>query len=288
MKKQERLIKIAVYIITDSTCDLSPADCARMNIEVLPLSVHFDDISYLDDGKITSEQFYEKLEISKDLPTTSQIPPEVFVDAFSRHLDNGDEVVGIFLSGSISGTYQSACIAKNTLNSDKLFIIDSLSATMSLALLVCEAAKYRDENYSAAEIAEFVTELRSRVRFFAAVNTLKYLKKGGRIPATTAVVGEILGIKPIVTIVDGVIYSIDKARGMPAAVKSLLRHVQLEMPDLRYSIVFAHSDAPELLKKTIDSFKKPLELKEWLICNIGSVIGAYAGKGAVGFSYIAK
>ena len=279
---------IAIRIITDSTCDLSVADSTRMNIQVVPLSVHFGGASFLDGVDISMSEFYRKLEQEKDLPTTSQVPPETFRGIFSAHVAAGDEVVGIFLSDEISGTYRSACIARDELGSDKVHIIDSRSATMSLALLVWEAAKYRDAGHSATEIVEHVSGLVQRVRFVAAINTLKYLRRGGRIPAVTAIAGELMGIKPIVSIVGGFIHTIDKARGMPAAIKTMLQHTLADLPDLRYDVIFAHAEAPELLKAEISCFEKPLQLTNWLVCNIGSVIGTYAGKGAVGFSYIAK
>lgn len=282
------MIIIAVHIITDSTCDISPKDQARLNIQVIPLTVQFEGVSFLDGIEITSEQFYEKLDTCAELPTTSQVPPQTFIDEFKKHLAAGDEVVGIFISSEISGTYNSACVAKEALAAEHLYIVDSRSATMSLALLVSEAAKHRDAGFSAAQIAEHVTALSKKVRFLAAVNTLKYLRKGGRISATTAVIGEALGMKPIVSIIDGTVHSVGKARGMQAAVKTILQEVQADSPDLRYGVVFAHSCAADLMDKAIVSFQEPLQLSDWLTCSIGSVIGTYAGRGAVGFAYIAR
>ena len=279
---------MAIRIVTDSTCDISAEDRKELDIHVVPLSVHFDDESYLDGVNITNQEFYEKLENSKNLPTTSQVSPGDFRDVFVRYLDAGDEVVGIFISGEISGTYQSAVIAKEMVGSDNVFIVDSRVASMGLALLVAEAVKYRDAGHTAAEITAHVKKLTKKVRFIAAINTLKYLRKGGRIKATTAVVGELMGIKPIVGMVNGSILLMDKAKGMSAAVKAMLKHVTADLPDLRYPVVFAHSEAPELLQKTMELFKDALKFKDRMVCNIGSVIGTYAGKGGIGFSYIAE
>lgn len=279
---------IAVRIITDSTCDLSKEDIARLDIQAIPLTVQFSGISYLDGIDLTNGQFYDKLDCCKELPTTSQILPQTFIDAFHPHLDAGDDVVGIFISGEISGTCNSARIAKEELASDRLFIVDSRSATMSLALLVSEAAKHRDAGFSAAQIAEHIASLAKKVRFLAAVNTLKYLRMGGRVSAATAVIGEVLGVKPIVSMIDGTVQSIGKARGMPAAIKAILQDVLDDLPDLRYGVAFSHSCAPELAGKAIACLKEPLHLADWLTCSISSVIGTYAGRGAVGFAYIAK
>jgi len=176
------VVNIAIQIITDSTCDLSREDQERLGVQVIPLSVEFSGFSYLDGIDLSTEQFYDKLDRCDRLPTTSQVPPETFIDAFRKHLDAGNEVVGIFLSSAISGTYNSACMAKETIGSDRLHIVDSRSATMSLALLISEAAKRRDAGFSAPEIVEHVTMLTKKVRFIAAVNTLKYLRRADVFP----------------------------------------------------------------------------------------------------------
>ena len=279
---------ISIIIMTDSTCDISKEDQSLLHVEIIPLTVQFDGISYRDGIDITNEQFYDKLDRCEQLPTTSQITPQTFADAFQRHLNAGDEVVGIFISSEISGTYNSACVAKQILDSDHLHIVDSRSATMSLALLVFEAAKHRDSGHSAKQIAEYITALSHKVRFFTVINTLKYLRKGGRIPATTAIIGEVLGMKPIVSIMKGTIHTIGKARGMQAALNSILQKILNDLPDLRYKVVFAHSCSPALLEKAVNRFQKPLQLVDYLTCSVGSVIGTYAGRGAVGFAYIAQ
>lgn len=279
---------IAVRIITDSTCDLSPEDQARLDVQVIPLTVRITGKSYLDGIELSVEQFYEKLDHCNELPTTSQVPPGTFIDAFGKHLDAGDETVGIFISGEISGTCNSARIAKEELASDSLFVVDSRSVSMSLALLVSEAAKHRDAGFSALQIAEHITALTKKIRFFTALDTLKYVRKGGRISAATAIVGEVLGMKPIVSIIDGAVQVVGKARGMPAAIKEILHGALADLPDLRYGVAFAHSCAPELAEKAVACLKGPLQLADWLMCGISSVIGTYSGRGAVGFAYIAK
>jgi DegV family protein with EDD domain len=158
---------------------------------------------------------------------------------------------------------------------------------MSLALLLWEAAKHRDAGFSAKQIVEHITMLAKKVRFLAAVNTLKYLRKGGRVSATTAVMGELLGMKPIVSMINGTVHSVGKARGMPAALKTILHKALDDLPDLRYSAVFAHSCASELLETAVEYLKDPLKLGDWMVCSIGSIIGTYAGRGAVGLADIA-
>ena len=158
---------------------------------------------------------------------------------------------------------------------------------MGLALLVSEAAKHRDAGFSAAQIAGHATMLSQKIRFFAAINTLKYLRKGGRISAATAFVGELLGMKPIVSIINGCIHLAGKAKGLPEAIKVILQKVLSDLPDLRYGVAFSHSCSLHLVENAIKCMKEPLGLTEWLICNIGSVIGTYVGRGGFGFAYIA-
>ncbi len=279
---------IALQIVTDSTCELTRADQERLGVIVVPLTVHFSDESYYDGVDLSPEEFYEKLEQSETLPTTSMVPPERFTQVFEACLDRGDDVVGIFISSEISGTYHAACIARESFPQGKVSVIDSRSASLSLALLVLEAVKLRDAGCSAAELVEQMAALIKKVRFFAAVNTLKYLRKGGRISNTSAVVGEILGIKPIVAIVDGTIHSIGKARGMTSAIKHLLQEALRQMPDLCHEFVFAHSGAPELMEKAITHLKGPLGLRSYFTCGLCATIGTYAGRGCVGIAYIAE
>jgi len=279
---------IAVQIITDSTCDLLPEDIARLGVTVVPLTVHFEDASYRDGVDITKEQFYEKLEASAQLPSTSMVPPGEFVQAFEPFVAAGDEVLGLFISSEISGTYHSACIARENFPEDKVFVLDSRSASLSLGLLVTEAVRFRDAGHSAADIANLMQPLIQKIRFFAAVNTLKYLRKGGRISATSAIVGEMLGIKPIVSIIDGTIHPVGKARGMASAIDHMLQEAKKNLPNLNYGLVIGHSAAPELRDKAIAAMKTPLKLKSWICCEVGATIGTYGGRGCVGLAYIAE
>ena len=279
---------IAIKIVVDSTCALSREDQERLDVLVVPQVVHFGDETYLDGVDLTNEQFYDKLDQCERPPTTSQVSPEVFRDAFQGCLDAGDDVVGITLSSDLSGTYNSVRLAQESIGSDRLHIVDSRTVAMSLALLVSEAAKHRDAGCSAWEVVDHVKMLAKKVRFLAVVNMLKYLRKGGRISAASHVVGEALGMKPILSVVNGTAQAIGKARGMQAALKTIMQDVLANLPDLRYGVAFAHACAPELLEKAIACLKEPLKLTHWLVCPIGSGVGSYAGRGAIGFAYIAK
>jgi DegV family protein with EDD domain len=282
-----------IQLIVDSTSDMSREDQERYKIEVVPLTLHFGGQSYLDGIDITNEQFVELLSRSKILPKTSQVNPQQFYQAFRPHLEAGHEVIGMFIASPISGTYQSACMAKEMLAADqvpvdRLFLIDTLSATMSHTLLACEAAKYRDAGHEAEDIVGFVTALTLKVRFLAIVDTLKYLHLGGRISLSTAMMGKLLGIKPLVTITDGNISQLGAARGLTGAFKKLLQEIEKDPPDLNYGIALAHANAPDLINKATAYLQKPLGFQDWVTCSIGSVLGTYSGPNCIGIAYIAQ
>lgn len=167
-----------IRILTDSTCDLLPKYLEKFDIEVLPLSVTFGDETFRDGIDLTYEEFYARLAKADKLPTTAQIPPAVFEDAFRRHVEAGDEVLAILISSGISGTYQSACIAKEAIGSDRVHIVDSRQATLSLGLLVHFACLLRDSGKTVEEIERILNEVKKYARLWVIIDTLKYLKMG--------------------------------------------------------------------------------------------------------------
>ena len=279
---------MGVRIITDSTCDIAREDQERMNIHVVPLTVNFPDASYEDGVDITNEEFFEKLDAYKTLPTTSSVSPQTFIDAFEEGLNAGDDIVGIFISGEVSGTLQSAFIAKDMIESDRIFLVDSRNTTLALALLVIEAVKNRDEGKSAEEIAEHISSLTPKVRLMAIMNTLKNLHKGGRLGFAPALIGDAIGLKPLASMVDGKVTAIGKAIGLPAAFKLTVQKVMDEIPDRQYGFTFGHACAPELFEKLVEYMKEHLQITEWFQCNIGCIVGTHVGKGAIGFAYVAE
>jgi DegV family protein with EDD domain len=277
-----------IRIITDSTCDLRPARRETLGIDVVPLSVHFGEEVFRDGIDITNEEFYRCLSRAEKLPTTSQVNPEVFAALFQSYVDQGDEVVGIFLSSAMSGTCQSAVIAKGMVDEGEIHIVDSRTVTFALGLLVERAVALRDAGRSAAEIAGEIASLTGRVRLLAVVDTLKYLKMGGRINAPTAVVGGLLGINPIITVENGLVESIGKARGRKAAFQWMADFLEKERPDLSLPVAFGNSNAPEAMAECKSFFREAIVGAEILESDIGSVVGTHAGPGATGLVYFVK
>ena len=278
-----------IEIITDSTCDLTSVQAETLGVRVLPLTVQFGEASFRDGVDLSNAEFYERLRNAQTLPTTSQINPDAFVSAFQAALDRGNQVVAIVVSSELSGTFQSAVIAKEMLNSEDIFVVDSRQVALSLNLLVTEAARLRDEGKSAAEIAKAATELREKIRLYAVVDTLKYLKMGGRISAATAVVGGVLGITPIVAVKDGKVESAGKTRGRKAGVQWIREQANSEELDFSRPLALGHTGCVEALDAVAEGFSDLMpKFTSVFSCEIGAVVGTHAGPGAAGVAYFVK
>lgn len=278
-----------IRIITDSTCDLHPERVKALGIDVVPLSVHFGAEVFQDGIDITNAEFYKRLVQVETLPTTSQVNPETFASLFQTYVDQGDEVLGIFLASTLSGTCQSAFIAKDMVDKGTIHIIDSKAVTFALGLLIEVAVSMRNQGLSISEIAAKVEELSARTRLLAVVDTLKYLKMGGRINAATAVMGGLLGISPIITVEHGLVESIGKARGRKAAFQWIAKYMEeKEQPDLSLPVSFGNSNSPDAMadcKEALQSLVPGVQAYE---SDIGSVVGTHAGPGAAGIVYFVK
>lgn len=278
---------MAIQIVTDSTCDLTAQEAREMNVKVIPLRVIFEDAVYADGVDIDKATFYEKQAEARVLPKTSQLNPQEFCDAFQPMLDTGDEVVMVLLSSKLSGSYQSASIAKEMVEGgERLHLVDSRNVTMGESVLVRHAVRMRDQGASAAEITAKLEELRGRVRFLAFVGTLKYLKMGGRISASTAAIGTMLNISPVVAVVDGEVKSVGKVRGAQKILSYTLEFARAYPVDTRYDVVFGHSRCPEKLEAYQEQVTRALGIRKCASTELGAVIGVHAGPGCYGFAYI--
>lgn len=212
---------MSIRIITDSTSDFTPQQAQQQNIDVVPLKVIFSDAEYRDGLDITLDEFYQRLTTSEVLPTTSQPTPNDFINHFEKAKEAGDDVIVILLSSELSGTFQSAVLAKNYVEYDRIFLVDSLNATIGLKLLINHAITQRNANKQAIEIVNELEYLKSKVTIKAVVNTLDYLVKGGRLSKAAGFAGSLLSIKPIISLIDGKIAVIAKARGKKGAMEAL-------------------------------------------------------------------
>ncbi len=277
-----------VKIITDSSCDFDLSTLEKLGIEILPIQVHFGNKSFTPMIDLSNEAFYNKLSTVTTLPTTTQINPATFYDCFQKHLKNGDEVVGMFISKELSGTYQNALNVAKELDESKIHIVDTQNTTFGLALLLAEAAKMREQGFTAKEIAKKITDLVPRVCLVASVESLKYLKMGGRLSSGAALVAGILGIYPIISVINGKVEAIGKARGQMAANKFMENYIKKIGISSDYCVSFGNSNNPELGKKTIKYFSEYVGKRTIIKIQIGSVIGTHIGPGATGLAFIKK
>lgn len=272
-------------IIVDSTADLLPQIKAR--VTVIPLTVHFGDEEYLDGVTIDHKTFYEKLVETDVHPTTSQASPAVFEEEFSKAKQAGDSVVVITLSSKLSGTYQSAMIAAQ--DYENVYIVDSGSVAIGGGILVELALQLLDKGLGAAQIAERLEEEKKKIVIVALVDTLEYLKRGGRVSKTVAIAGTILNIKPVLSVAGGEIQMLGKARGSKHGNNLLIQEIEKAGGvDFDKPVMLGYTGLTDaLLCKYIEDSRHIWDgnLKEVRYTTIGSVIGTHAGPGAVAVAF---
>ena len=279
---------MSVRIIIDSTVDVSPELLAR--VEVVPLTVSFGAEEYIDGVTITHEEFYNKLIESDVLTTTSQATPAAFADVFERLAAAGDSAVVITLAHQLSGTCQSARIAAE--DYDNIFVVDSGSVTLGAGILAEYALRCVDEGMDAESIAAAVEAKKEDVCLIAMLDTLEYLKKGGRISATVAFAGGLLNLKPVVNIKDGVINMLGKARGSKQGNNLLVQEINKAGGiDFSMPILLGYTGLTDvLLKKYMTDSAALWEngVEALHYTSIGSVVGTHAGPGAIAAAFFRK
>lgn len=279
-----------ITIIVDSTADFSTGELEELKLLRAPLTLHWDGKEYRDGVDITPPEFYERLRNSASLPTTSQVPAPVFGDLFRQALERGDEVIAMTLSHRLSGTYQSATIARDELSDEeagRVWLLDTGTASLGFMILAREAVRMRDEGCDAKRIVEVLEQLRQRLYIYACVDTLKYLHKGGRLSGSAAVMGTLLSVKPVLCIRDGLISVEHKVRGSAAAHDWVAKAVKKLGIDRSYPIIVGSTQCPEQEQNFTRSLHDLADIEPSDYCEIGSVIGTHAGPGAVAVAFIA-
>ena len=278
-----------IRMVVDSTADTTPEVAAR--VTVVPLTICFGEQVYVQGEDITNLEFYERLVESDVLPTTSQATPYAFEQVFQEAVESGESVVVITLSESFSGTYQSAVLAAEEFPG-KVFVVDSGTVSIGAGILAEYALRLLDKGLSAQEIAAKLEEQKKRVRVLAMLDTLEYLKKGGRISKTVAFAGELLAIKPVLGLDGGEIKILGKARGSKQANNLLVKEIQdAGGVDFSCPLLLGYTGLSDvLLQKYIhDSGSLWDENRERLPYTlIGSVVGTHAGPGAVAVAFFGK
>ena len=277
-----------VRIIVDSTADLIPQ--VKAQVAVVPLTVHFGDEEYVDGVTITHKEFYEKLVESDVLPSTSQATPAAFEAVFAEVTKTGDSAVVLTLSSKLSGTYQSAVIAAQDF--ENIYVVDTGSAAIGGGVLTELALRLVSTGMDAAAVAAQLEQEKENVRIVAMVDTLEYLKRGGRVSKTVAFAGGLLNIKPVLSIVDGQIHMLGKARGSKQGNNLLVQEIQKTGGvDFTKPVLLGYTGLSDVLLKKYMEDSKPLwengtDSLQYTV--IGSVIGTHAGPGAVAVAFFKK
>lgn len=282
---------MAIQFVIDSASDFDHQEAQALGLCFLPLTIEWEGKVYRDQLDISSREFYEKLVETDALPTTAQLSPNDYSEAFARLTANGDTVIVIALSSKLSGTCQSAMIAAADYPG-KVFVVDSRNVTMGEQLLIRYALRLRDSGLDAPALVAELEQARERIRVIAAVDTLEYLKRGGRVSSVTAFAGTLLGIKPVVAVQDGEVEVIGKARGSKKANNLLTELIEqhggvdFSMP---YVLGFTGMSDTTLQTYIADSAHLWRDHTDTLpVTAIGSVIGTHVGPGAVGVAFFSK
>lgn len=275
-------------IIVDSTADLTPE--IKERVHIVPLTVRFDTEEYIDGVTIDHKTFYEKLIESDVLPSTSQATPDAFMQEFDKVQEAGDEAVVITVAQKLSGTYQSAVLASG--DYENIYIVESGSAAIGSGILAELALRLLDEGKSAKEIAEALEEEKKKIVIVALVDTLEYLKKGGRISKTVAFAGGVLNIKPVLSLIGGEINMLGKARGSKMGNNILVEEIhKAGGVDFTKPVLLGYTGISDaLLQKYIRDSQHIWEgnLEEIRYTTIGSVIGTHVGPGAIAVAFFKK
>ena len=275
-----------IKIISDSTLDL-PLDVIRENdIEVMPLLINFGQDSYLDGVEITPKEMIERINRENVLPTTAQITPVRFEETFKKYLNDGYKIVVLTLSSEMSGTYQSACIAKDILETDDIVVIDSQNVTSGLGLLVLKACRLRNQGYTIEQIEEEILASRSKVKCTLNFESLDNLVRGGRLSKTAGAIGTVLGLRLILEVKDGKMAVKDKVRGSKKALKKLLSDFESMDVDFNEPVVVT-----ELLNEDVYfGLKSYLDEKNinYIDAKVGCTVGIHSGVKPCGLFFFVK
>ena len=273
-----------IKIITDSTSDLSKDIVEKYNIEVLPLIVNFGEESYYDGVDMTFDKLIAKIKEGVEFPTTSQINPQRFYDCFKENIEDGYKIIYIGICSKFSGTYQSACIARDMLSSEDIVIIDSENVTSGLGILVIYAGKLMEQGMNLKEIEKEILECIPKVDNMLAFNSLEHLIKGGRLSKTAGFIGNVLSIKPMLAIRDGEIGVIDKVRGTKKAIKAVTDYLEDKKVKQGTPVILLEAPGGDMKKVVL----KKLQEKDFEVIEqkVGCVVGTHSGPDAVGVFFI--
>ncbi len=281
---------MAIKILVDSASDIDVNEAKNLGIEMIPMEVTFGDEEYLDGVNLSHKEFFEKLIETNIFPKTSQINEYRFNEKFEEMTKDGSEVLCITMSSKLSGTFNSAKEASKKYN-DKVVVIDSNNVCIGERILIFYAIRLLKQNISLKKIVDNIEEKKNKIQLVALLNTLKYLQKGGRISMVKAFAGELMSLKPVVSVIDGEVKLTGKAIGSKKGNNLLMQMIAQKAIDFDMPYVVGYSGLEDsLLKKYLEDSKSIWEEKAETIpsFSIGSTIGTHVGPGAIAVAYFSK
>lgn len=277
-----------MMIITDSASDITRQEAEEMNIRIVWLKTKFSDGDFPLETEEDFTRFFEKLAAEKELPVTSQPSPEEYLALYEEAKENSEEVLVITLSSGLSGTVNAANVAKQMSEYDRIHIIDSEQAIITQRFLVQRAVEMREAGKTVSEIVETIEDLKKRVTVCGMLDTLTYLKKGGRIPAALAVLGNMLHIKPVIELKDKTLTMLGKARGRSGGMKYLWDEFESYEVDLSEPVYFGYTSDKALSEKFMEDTVKKYGIQKYCLYPVGGIIGTHVGPSCVAISFVKK
>lgn len=272
-------------IITDSGSDFRETRAKELGIEIAHLKITFADEVIIQHEEEDVTRFFDKLAKAEQLPVTSQPSPQDFLDLYQKY--PGEPILVLALSGGLSGTVNSAELAKKMLEDpERVTIIDTRQGTLSQNVIVAEAVRLRDAGLTLEEAVPEINRLLDRTTIVGLIDTLKYLKKGGRIPKSLAAIGSVLNIKPLVELKDGVLVTAGKARGHKAGIKMLFEQVAAYGIDPGYKAFLGYTGDRKDIEEVVLKFKLTYPDVPYEVSRIGGIIGTHIGAGSVGIGFV--
>lgn len=277
-----------IRILIDSSADFLKEEIESRNISFVPLQVTINETSYQDGVNLFKDEFYDMLVSNEEFPKTSQPSPQQFVEVFEKVKESGDELICILLSSALSGTYQSAVLAKQIVDYDKIHLVDTLTATVGTRILVDEAEKMIKEGKSVSEILDHLENLKSHVKILAAVDTLEYLCKGGRVSKTAAAIGEMANLKPVITVsTEGKVDVIGKRLGINKTVSFVIKKLEELGINENYPVYSLFTYGTTNCEKLETKLNKEGYQSNQRV-QIGPAIGTHVGPEAFGLCFVEK
>lgn len=273
-----------VAVVTDSTADLPSGMAEDLAIRVVPLNVHWEGATYRDKIDLAADEFYRRLAEARELPKTSAPAVGLFEEIYQELLAEHEGVVSVHISARLSGTCSAALAAAQSVAPERIVVIDSRQLSLCLGWLAVEAARLARQDAPLVAVAEHVRRLLPRVNLYAALDTLEFLQRGGRIGRAQALIGSLLSVKPIVQIQDGEVAPVDRVRTRAAALRRLVE-LTTSLPSIQ-ALGVLHGAAPEQAAALRDELAIRFPGQQIVTSEIGAVIGTHAGPGVYGVAYL--